>query len=314
MADMIVSGAGTSDVNGTYVENGTYNSKTQWIFNTSYYIRWNYDPDEFYLCWTISGGGAPIYFSTDTSAVSPDLCSSWNIGYFADTPAPTVTAASSGTTHEGEATISSLSYLRSWKYRTQWWLAGGIAAANCVAAYQPKGAADITAAKVNLNNPGTNNAITTGTVGWNVTDGLTISADGNYITMGTYSSFADSNMCAIIRFSNYYNVLNHCLMGVNKPRDWFVYGTDLTFWGGNTGNPIITSGVLAMNGVRMYQNGYATGNADGTPWSGKSSTRFRICYGDGYFWGRVYTQAFSFYNRALSDAEVLAVSTAMAAL
>ena len=30
-------------------------------------------------------------------------------------PAPTVTAASSGTTHEGEATLSSLSYLRTKK-------------------------------------------------------------------------------------------------------------------------------------------------------------------------------------------------------
>jgi len=38
-----------------------------------------------------------------------------------------------------------------------WWLSGGIAAANCVAAYQPKGAASLEASYVNLANPGTYN-------------------------------------------------------------------------------------------------------------------------------------------------------------
>ena len=39
-----------------------------------------------------------------------------------------------------------------------WWLTGGIAAANCIAAYQPKGAASLAASYVNLANPGTNDA------------------------------------------------------------------------------------------------------------------------------------------------------------
>ena len=38
-----------------------------------------------------------------------------------------------------------------------WWLSGGIAAANCIVAYQPKGAADYATSKVNLANPGTLN-------------------------------------------------------------------------------------------------------------------------------------------------------------
>ena len=41
---------------------------------------------------------------------------------------------------------------------SSWWLAGGIAAADCIVAYQPKGAASYAASKVNLANPGTYNA------------------------------------------------------------------------------------------------------------------------------------------------------------
>lgn len=39
-----------------------------------------------------------------------------------------------------------------------WWLAGGIPAANCIAAYQPIGAADYATSLVNLANPGTYDA------------------------------------------------------------------------------------------------------------------------------------------------------------
>jgi hypothetical protein len=39
-----------------------------------------------------------------------------------------------------------------------WWLAGGISAANCIAAYQPKGAASLASSYINLANPGTYNA------------------------------------------------------------------------------------------------------------------------------------------------------------
>ena len=37
-----------------------------------------------------------------------------------------------------------------------WYLAGGIASADCIAAYKPLGAADYATSKINLNNPGTN--------------------------------------------------------------------------------------------------------------------------------------------------------------
>lgn len=69
---------------------------------------------------------------------------------------------------------------------TNWWLAGGIAAANCIAAYQPKGAASYAASLVNLNNPGTRNLTNTGTdPSWDSTNGWT-TANSAGLTMGNW--------------------------------------------------------------------------------------------------------------------------------
>ena len=118
MADMIVSGAGTTAVNGTYVESGTANGKPKYTFG-SYTIF--YSGDDGYVGsdppdmggWTLSGGGD--WYVTPDNTATPDLAT-WQVGYYSGAaPAPTVTAASSGTSHEGEATLSSLSYLRTKK-------------------------------------------------------------------------------------------------------------------------------------------------------------------------------------------------------
>ena len=121
MTDMIVSGAGTTAVNGTYVELGKYNSRPYygkggaetpsigyrfgaWIIAplacTSAYTDFAYFNNSY-------------YYSSDNVA-TPDLCTTWAIKSGA-LPVPTVTAASSGTTHEGEVALSSLSYLRTKK-------------------------------------------------------------------------------------------------------------------------------------------------------------------------------------------------------
>ena len=119
MADMIVAGAGTTAVNGTYVENGTENGKPKYTFG-SYTIIYagdstvvGSDPPSM-GGWLLLGGEVTYYVSPDRTA-TPDLAT-WQVGlYGSTTPAPTVTAASSGTTHEGEVALSSLSYLRTKK-------------------------------------------------------------------------------------------------------------------------------------------------------------------------------------------------------
>jgi len=54
----------------------------------------------------------------------------------------------------------------------KWWLAGNINPANCVAAYQAKGAANLASAKVNLANPGTYDLMAVnGNVGFSTANG-----------------------------------------------------------------------------------------------------------------------------------------------
>ena len=97
MTDMIVSGAGTTAVNGTYVENGTVNGKPKYTFG-NYYIYWSNGyvasnpPDEG--GWTLANGGN-WYVSPDNTA-TPDLAT-WQVGFYTGAaPAPTITAASTG--------------------------------------------------------------------------------------------------------------------------------------------------------------------------------------------------------------------------
>ena len=121
MTDMIVSGAGTTAVNGTYVENGTYGGKPQYIKN-GYYIRYGSGK---WTSWTIDNGGdySPFggtlitYYvgAESTTQATPDLVPIWYTYDVGVSPVPTVTAASSGTTHDGEVALSSLSYLRTKK-------------------------------------------------------------------------------------------------------------------------------------------------------------------------------------------------------
>lgn len=112
MANMIVSGAGNTAVNGTYIETGTYNNKPRYIKNSEYGIVW------VGTLWTIYGDGDVGWreyvseFSVDFA--TPDLVTTWFTNA-SPAPVPTVTAASSGTTHEGEATLSSTSYIRTMK-------------------------------------------------------------------------------------------------------------------------------------------------------------------------------------------------------
>lgn len=79
-----------------------------------------------------------------------------------------------------------------------WYLAGGIAAANCIAAYAPKGAADLAASYVNLATPGTNNAAPGTAPTWDAVNGWTFNGINQYLTTGLIPARAYS---MIIRFT-----------------------------------------------------------------------------------------------------------------
>ena len=118
MANMIVSGAGTSVANGTYVETGTYQSHPQYIKSDGNLIRWmvaNYAIGASNLYCDIDYGPQGTVYYTSSACVTPDLSTFWNKAQSGVLPAPTVTLEQSGTTHEGEVALSSLSYLRTKK-------------------------------------------------------------------------------------------------------------------------------------------------------------------------------------------------------
>lgn len=91
MTDVVVSGAGITDVNGTWKPYGDFNGKT------AYYADW-YIGDEWSEIswqssqWQIWYNGNLIYYSTDDVA-TPDLVTTWVIGDAGIAPLPTVTAA-----------------------------------------------------------------------------------------------------------------------------------------------------------------------------------------------------------------------------
>lgn len=211
-----------------------------------------------------------------------------------------------GTTRQVRSglTVSKRSY-------TPWWLSGGIAAANCIALYQSKGAASYAVSKVNLVNPGTYDlAEVGGALNWSAVGWVGIS--GRYfdtqITMG-------AGYTVIARVNDSANSYQHFISGGDYPTAkfgfcprWIDYGGNILFTNyKNAGVSGVGDHVIALAGT----NGYVDGILKVTGATAPNST------------ARIYTQvggiaklgiAVAFYNTTLTAAQVAAVSTAMAAL
>lgn len=205
---------------------------------------------------------------------------------------------------------------------TAWYLAGGVAAANCVAAYQPKGAVSLAASYINLSNPGTYNA-TPGTaptfdagIGWSF-------ATNKYLKTGIIPSSV--NWSILIRISNATagNVVGSLSNpGTLRSLQILPYVSNQVQYG-NGGNlllsvaPGVSSGVLGIAGKQAYRNGVS----DGTISAGTGLSTCDLYIGTlnvnnaayvVYYFGNV--QAVSIYNVALTASQVAAISAAMAAL
>lgn len=91
MANIIVAGAGSTEVNGTYVENGTVNERPLFIMSgESSYPRIYWASS----AWNIAFANLKaftFYKSTDDVA-TPNLCTTWSVNGNGQTPVPTVTA------------------------------------------------------------------------------------------------------------------------------------------------------------------------------------------------------------------------------
>lgn len=90
--DIVVSGAGSSVVNGTYAYAGIEDSKPAYETGDNV-IRW-YEA----AAWQISSSGYGMYYSVDDVA-TPDLVATW-IAFYGVLPLPTVTAGTTPTLTE----------------------------------------------------------------------------------------------------------------------------------------------------------------------------------------------------------------------
>lgn len=153
-----------------------------------------------------------------------------------------------------------------------WWLAGGIDAANAIAAYQPIGAASLAASYVNLANPGTNDAAPgtaptfSAVTGWGFA-----AASSTYLLTGITPAPGWSMIC---RFSGLTDGVNNqwlcgCQNTASNRRFYLlvnaaaanavVYGAG----GAVSVSPDLLAGVLAVAGQQGYRDGVANGGAIG---------------------------------------------------
>ncbi len=96
--DIIVSGAGTTAANGTYVYAGMYQEKPYYLYSTYFIFRTTWEEDE--LCeWILAVGdfdnSSPLYSSGEVSYIgvdTPDLVTTWQRVGVGSLPVPTVTA------------------------------------------------------------------------------------------------------------------------------------------------------------------------------------------------------------------------------
>lgn len=206
-----------------------------------------------------------------------------------------------------------------------WYLSGGIAAANCLAAYTPKGAASLAASYDNNAAPG--NGLADGTYDaapgtaptFNAATGWTFNGRTQYLLTGLTPA---SGYSMLFRLSNVGNEGRIGSYGEGSSR-FYIRPSDGSgnLWYGNGGYlvvaPNLVSGVVGTAGQQGYRNGVADGSAIGA-WDVVNPCALVIgaCNANTVLsWFLAASiQALVVYNITITAVQVLAVSVAMAAL
>ena len=94
MANIIVSGAGSSEVNGTYavVDEGGEKPVYANNANSDIQIGWNGAWEKWII---VNMSTFVIYYFSEDDVATPDLCTTWEV-YDGEPPAPTVTKEVTG--------------------------------------------------------------------------------------------------------------------------------------------------------------------------------------------------------------------------
>jgi hypothetical protein len=189
-----------------------------------------------------------------------------------------------------------------------------------IAAYQPKGAASLAASYVNLANPGTHDLSTTSAPEWSASTGwgfLPANSTAHVVT--TTPSYTLQDVCIIIRCNpvgsttgggRAFTRVSGTPAFQTFPRNAGAFYANISTI---TLSDILTDSVFAINKTDVYVNGLFQGSVTVEA----NATASGILFGNRTALDRVlngYIMAAGFFVPSLTPAEVLAKSTAMAAL
>lgn len=212
----------------------------------------------------------------------------------------------------------------------KWWLAGGIPASACVAAYQPKGASGLAESYTNLANPGVYNCTApTAAPTWDVVNGWKFNGTTQYLDSGVIPPI-NQTWSGIVRWSNI--ATNSAFLTIfgaesatntgfiiafrtlDTPDRYYYYNGGLL----NAGLlRTVALGVSAVSGNRGFFNGVAETGVIPTTAAVNTSSIFIGCLnssGSPYIEGTQYIQAVAFFSTVLTDYQIAELTRAMNAL
>jgi hypothetical protein len=207
-----------------------------------------------------------------------------------------------------------------------WWLSGGISAANCLAAYQPKGAASLAASYVNLANSGTYDLTTANAPTWAEATGWTFNGTSAHLLTGITSTLTAGTGSILCRFADA-DTNNAVILGARNSagtdtRYYLIpwYAVDDAAYGLATlqaRGSRVTTGTMAIAGLTPYLDGSPNGaNLSGTPFAMGAGLAIGALNTAGslsnYCAAKVY--AVAVYAVTITADQVAAVTTAAGAL
>jgi len=204
-----------------------------------------------------------------------------------------------------------------------WWDNNG-AISGCVAAYAPKGAADLASSYINLANPGTYNASPGVAPTFNMANGWTLDGSSQILTTGAIPVPGSWSM--LVQFTGWTNPAANFKTPfgtlANSSRWFGVYslsaGSIRTLIGSGTADNgsdanWITSGNYGIVGNKLFKNGIAQSNVITVGTVNTVTIDIRIGgYATNY--AAITICAAAIYNAVLYDAGVSAITPAIAAL
>lgn len=228
---------------------------------------------------------------------------------------------------------------RYWPEPTPWYLAGGIPAANCVAAYRAIGAPTQAVSYLNQVNPATHAISAPTAPTWTQAAGWSFNGVDQYLATDiTTVHIGHGTGTFILRYSDRPDNNSYMALTTYTPLNEDEYYDEFALlpYGGNPGSKwdcgyngmwdgasisagADDHGVLGFAGHRFFRDGEFIAEETGDIYCPELESYPFVIAADNYletigYWCQLKVQAVAFYNTQLTDAQMIAVMQAMAAL